>query len=508
MKTALPFLGLAALLAAPGLAQTNDECATAIAVGLGTTPFDTTNTVNVTASLPAFLCDGNTGADIWFSFTAPASQVYRFDVCSADYDTILEVHQGPCGSGNVLGCSDDHCGLQSWTTVVCTAGVEYFVRVGGWGGARGIGDLEITEAFRPLQLVARYRLDEPNGTSIAQDDSGNGQVGVYNNVVQGGAGAAPGTGSSAGFDGSTAYVEIPSASRLDDLQNDFSASAWFRVPQLPIGFSVNRIFGNEGPAGSWSMGIDGGSRLVFTSHTVRDYQQPVTIVPNQWHHMAVVMDYDADVTFYFDGVPVGTLANVEQAERSQGVWVIGAWSPFFSVPEYFRGDIDDVQVYQGQLDAGQVASLFNNPGSQIGVNQIGTSYCTAVVNQAGLMGQISAFGSNLVGTNDVTLVASDVPPQQFGIFIVGRTQGFVPSAGGSNGNLCLSGAIGRYSQPGQIKSTGTMGTFELVLDLTQIPLGSVPVAAMSGDTFNFQAWHREGVGGGSNFTNGVSVLFQ
>lgn len=500
-RLSLPFATL--LLAVPAVAQ--DECSTATVVTVGSIPFDNSS---ATASLPAYLCEGNTGADLWYSFTAPTSDVYRFDLCGSTFDTVLEVHEGACGSSTVLGCSDDHCGLESWTTVVCTAGTEYKVRVGGWGGATGVGNLNIFVASRPVSLAARYRLDEPAGTFNALDDSGNGQVGTYNNVTQGGSGAAATTGSSAAFDGSTSYVEIGGATVLQELQNDFTAMAWFRVPTLPLGFSVQRIFANGGPSGSWSFGIDGGSRLVFTSHTVRDYQQPVTIVPGQWHHMAVVMDYDSDLTFYFDGVAVGTLPEVEQAEQAQPEWYVGAWNPNFSIPEYFNGDIDDVQVYAGQLDAAEIASLFANPGSMIGTVPLGTNYCTPNPNQAGMLGSIGAFGSFSVFANDVTLTASNMPQNQFGIFIVSRAQGFAANPGGSNGNLCLGSPLGRYRQGPQIKSTGTTGSFELSIDLTTIPLGSTPVSAVPGDTFNFQAWHREGVGGGSNFTDAVEITFQ
>lgn len=491
-------------LGAPLLAQ-NDECAGAIPVTVGSTSFDTTS---ATASAGAYLCESNTGADLWYSFTAPTDDAYRFDLCGASFDTVIEVHEGSCGASVVLGCSDDHCSLQSWTTVVCTAGMQYLVRAGGWGGASGLGDLNISVATRPVALAARYRLDEPAGQLTAVDDSGNGQNGTYANVVQGGAGAASSTGSSAAFDGSSSYVEIVGGPALDALQNDFSATAWFRIPSLPLGFSVNRIFGNGGPAGSWSFGIDGGSRLVFTSHTVRDYQQAVTIVPGQWHHVALSMDHDSDVTFYFDGAEVGTLPEVEQAEQADLLWYIGSWNPNFSIPQYFNGEIDDVQIYAGQLDAMQVADLFANPGSIIGTVDLGTNYCTAAQNQAGLLGSIAAFGSISVFTNDVTLVASDLPANQFGIFTVSATQGFVQNPGGSNGNLCLGGQIGRYGDANQIRSTGANGTFDLAIDLTRIPIGSVPVAATPGDTFNFQAWHREGVGGGSNFTDALEITFQ
>ena len=137
---------------------------------------------------------------------------------------------------------------------------------------------------------------------------------------------------------------------------------------------------------------------------------------------------------------------------------------------------------------------------------IGTNFCMAAANSIGQTGTMSANGSLNVVNNDVTLTASDLPPNQFGIFVTSMIQGFVPGAGGtSNGNICLGGAIGRYTGPGLILSTGAAGTFSLPIDLTAMPQGNGTVAAMAGQSWNFQAWHRDSVGLGSNFTDGLEL---
>ena len=139
---------------------------------------------------------------------------------------------------------------------------------------------------------------------------------------------------------------------------------------------------------------------------------------------------------------------------------------------------------------------------------IGTNYCQANPNTTGASGTLSASGSASVAADDFTLTAESLPAQQFGIFITSLTPGFVPNAGGtSNGNLCLGGAIGRFFLPSQIKSTGTTGEFSLQLPLTMFPQGAGVVAVVPGETWFFQAWHREGAGAGSNFTDGLEVTF-
>ena len=140
---------------------------------------------------------------------------------------------------------------------------------------------------------------------------------------------------------------------------------------------------------------------------------------------------------------------------------------------------------------------------------LGSNYCTAVPNSSGQPGAMGALGSGLITDNDLTLTASNLPPNQFGIFAVAPTQGFVPGTGGtSNGNLCLSGNIGRYVGPGEIKSAGAAGEFQLTIDLTAIPQGGGTTTTTAGQTWNFQAWFRDQVGLGSNFTDGISITFQ
>ena len=106
------------------------------------------------------------------------------------------------------------------------------------------------------------------------------------------------------------------------------------------------------------------------------------------------------------------------------------------------------------------------------------------------------------------VTATGLPLNRFGYFLNSRTQGLIPSPGGSLGILCLGGQIGRYVGPGQIKNSGATGSFSLALDLsvTPTPVGLVPIAA--GEVWNFQAWYRDIVGPStSNFTNGLQVVF-
>ena len=143
-----------------------------------------------------------------------------------------------------------------------------------------------------------------------------------------------------------------------------------------------------------------------------------------------------------------------------------------------------------------------------GTDIIGTNYCgPANLNSTGQSAAIIATGSVLVQKNMLTLTARQLTQQKFGYFLDSETQGFVPFAGGSQGNLCLGGQIGRFAK--QIQSSGASGEFSIQVDLTQLPTPSGPHVVLAGETWNFQAWYRDkNPGNTSNFTDGVSILFQ
>lgn len=143
-------------------------------------------------------------------------------------------------------------------------------------------------------------------------------------------------------------------------------------------------------------------------------------------------------------------------------------------------------------------------------DSIGDRYCSpAVPNSTGAPGVLIAVGSASVSQNNVELVGSSLPAGSFGLFLTSRTQGLVMNAGGSVGNLCLGGAIGRYIGPGQVQNSGSAGQIRLVLDLTRTPTPTGLEAIQAGETWSFTAWHRDSIGGAatSNFTDAVAIDF-
>ena len=139
--------------------------------------------------------------------------------------------------------------------------------------------------------------------------------------------------------------------------------------------------------------------------------------------------------------------------------------------------------------------------------RVDSALCAGVPNSTGSQGHLGAVGRSAVGENRLTLTAWDLPTDAFGYFLLSRTPDFVPQAGGSVGNLCLGGSIGRAVN--QIFQVPASGRAQIALDLTDLPQPQGGVAAQVGETWYAQAWHRDSVSGTatSNFTAAISVDF-
>lgn len=185
---------------------------------------------------------------------------------------------------------------------------------------------------------------------------------------------------------------------------------------------------------------------------------------------------------------------------------VGADANLNQVQGTLRGDLAEVLVYDRVLTELELQSLVDYLHVKWFASPVGDNYCgPAVLNSSGSAGALMGFGSTVAMDNDLTLVASNLPVQEFGYFLTSMDMGFVAAPMGSQGNLCLGGTIGRYVA--DVASSGPAGKLLSSLDLMDMP---APVQMMvgPGETWYFQCWHRDqNPGPTSNFTEGLRVVF-
>ena len=161
-----------------------------------------------------------------------------------------------------------------------------------------------------------------------------------------------------------------------------------------------------------------------------------------------------------------------------------------------------------------IETLLGTPGGDIrGADLIedrgiGSNYCgPTAVNSTGQRANLSAYGSSTASANQLWLGCSGLPAQSFGFFLTSESTDFVPHPGGSQGNLCLGGSIGRLVN--QIVSTGPGSSVSIPLDLLHIPTPNGTVPAVAGATRHFTYWYRDANPGvTSNLGDGLTVTFQ
>lgn len=354
---------------------------------------------------------------------------------------------------------------------------------------------------------AIVRLEDVNGDGDANDP---GEQLEYFNIAPGGAvGDSFPTAVARGSDGAIYYVETSSTGflakgvwRLEDLDG----SGIIDQPQeATLFFEPNS--GGATPF-HWDLGLDDQGRF-YLNDTGND---------DLWRFS----DVDGN------GV-VDPLTEAELIFSASGSSLIWECSPFTDGSLFVAEDQNPDRLLRlVDLDgdglftsAGETQEIYSDAvaaldfGSPKGVvpfipadPQIGDIECSpAALNSTGQAATIAAFGSTSLAQNNVRLSVDDLPAFSFGFFITSVDAGFVANPGGSQGNLCLSGEIGRYVGP-DIFQAGTDGSASLDIDTGMIPQPSGLVAAAAGDTWRFQAWYRDAnPAPTSNFTSAVAITF-
>ena len=120
------------------------------------------------------------------------------------------------------------------------------------------------------------------------------------------------------------------------------------------------------------------------------------------------------------------------------------------------------------------------------------------------------MGTTEILQDQFVLGATALPLNQFGFFLTSKTPGLVALPGISTGNLCLAGSVGRLNRSFEIQNTGSLGFLTIPVPLGSLPQPQGSVPALVGETWYFQGWFRDIVGGAStsNFTDRVEVLFR
>ncbi|MCB9241053.1 MAG: T9SS type A sorting domain-containing protein [Flavobacteriales bacterium] len=181
------------------------------------------------------------------------------------------------------------------------------------------------------------------------------------------------------FDGDQDYIDLGNDASL--MSSSHSLVFWFKYSDK----SANMMLLNNAKSASGEWGVTSmfttTKGLVYNctagSNNHASYAQSDSFLnDNQWHCYAGTYDkYNNVMSLYLDGVLVTNQNN----SGSQGAltssdsvrfyanehWMVGAASTYFSSgnkgnPMYFKGDLDDIRIYNRALTATEILSLFKD----------------------------------------------------------------------------------------------------------------------------------------------------
>ncbi len=121
----------------------NDSCANAVVIS--TAPFMDTGVTAAGTTEPADPVpncgNGSRDKSVWYRFTTPSAGMLTADTFDSDYDTILSVYTGSCGTLNPVPdqCNDDDPfdGAQSKVSFLTPAGTTYYFMISAFEGDGG-----------------------------------------------------------------------------------------------------------------------------------------------------------------------------------------------------------------------------------------------------------------------------------------------------------------------------------------------------------------------------------
>ncbi|MDA8763660.1 thrombospondin type 3 repeat-containing protein, partial [Flavobacteriaceae bacterium] len=155
------------------------------------------------------------------------------------------------------------------------------------------------------------------------------------------------------FDGSNDHITTTIDADLQAMPST-TWSGWIK-PNGAAGWQV--IFGMED--GGWDrfLIIENGGFNLSMGLTNGRWNTGVSINPGSWQHVVAIYDNGA-MRFYFNGTEYTTNQN-EGNHSSSGMFTIGG-NQSHSPHNYYRGQIDEVAVWNEALSANEITALYNS----------------------------------------------------------------------------------------------------------------------------------------------------
>lgn len=250
-------------------------------------------------------------------------------------------------------------------------------------GGLGAGVIISLSVWGAPGALAQSCAATPPGMTAWWPASGNANdiIAYHRGTLNGGVSFAPGAvGLAFSFDGSTGYVQIPTAPGLQP-PSAISVAAWIYPTELPVlpysAFMIDKYNSfdlNQGV--SWALVLlSTGQILLEVREQASVYWDATTIgsvALGQWQHVAATFDTSTQaMAVYINGlaVPISITGTgpVTSIYQSTAPVLLGAVDSGFTggLGSYYSGLIDEAQLFGVALTAAQVAAIYDAGSSGV-----------------------------------------------------------------------------------------------------------------------------------------------
>ena len=208
----------------------------------------------------------------------------------------------------------------------------------------------------PAKLVARYKLDDVLNDTTIVDATTNGNNGTAKNGVTLSEGLL---GNALRFDGVDDFVQFVSSPSFDIPGGLVSVSVWTKLDYMPaeMSFAFGPLFDSE--TDEYVLYADKGNKeLRFkavntTGGAARPGIPEADLISGQWLNIVGVFD-GANAMIYLNGVKKGVLPLTGTVKAGQ-IATLGK-----SGTNFFKGSIDNVEIFDKALSQAEVSEMFTN----------------------------------------------------------------------------------------------------------------------------------------------------
>jgi hypothetical protein len=206
------------------------------------------------------------------------------------------------------------------------------------------------------------------------------------------------------FDGVDDYIDFGDATAFQFGWNDFSYSIWFKLDTA----QYSALFGKSSLQSLYSINFGGDnvdplnismSTLCRMMHKENNDFRTVNTLEldtTSWHHAVVIHRYNDSTSLFIDNQFIGSdntsYQNHPEGFNISGTNLVLGRHGVFSI--HFRGDADDIRMYDRALDVQEVDSLYSFP-NVLEHNEIGQQTFQLYPNP--VANQLTVSGDAIVG---------------------------------------------------------------------------------------------------------------